>query len=105
MTDSMTRAIDETERRRVIQQTYNEKHGITPQTIKKEIHAVIRATEVAEERETYVEKLTQGKKLTKKEKESILLVLEKEMKDAAKDLQFELAAELRDAILELKAER
>ena len=105
MTDSMTKAISETERRRDIQRAYNEKHGITPTTIKKDIHEVIRATDVAEERETYIEKITQGKKLTKTEKESILKVLEKEMKDAAKDLQFELAAELRDAILELKAER
>lgn len=105
MTDSMTRAIGETERRRDIQRAYNEKHGITPTTIKKDVHEIIRATEVAEETETYLEKITKGKKLTKKEKESILSVLEKEMKVAAKDLQFELAAELRDAILELKAER
>ncbi|QUW23436.1 excinuclease ABC subunit UvrB [Sporosarcina sp. Marseille-Q4063] len=105
MTDSMTKAISETERRRDIQRDYNTKHGITPTTIKKNIHEIIRATDVAEERETYIEKITKGKKLTKTEKESILGVLEKEMKDAAKDLQFELAAELRDAILELKAER
>lgn len=105
MTDSMTTAISETERRREIQQAYNEKHGITPTTIKKDIHEIIRATEVAEETETYLEKITKGKKLTKKEKASILEVMEKEMKQAAKDLQFELAAQLRDAILELKAER
>jgi excinuclease ABC subunit B len=105
MTDSMAKAISETERRRDIQRDYNTKHGITPTTIKKNIHEIIRATDVAEERETYIEKITQGKKLTKTEKESILKVLEKEMKDAAKDLQFELAAELRDAILELKAGR
>ena len=105
MTDSMTKAISKTERRHEIQKEYNEKHGITPTTIKKNIHEIIRATDVAEERETYIEKITQGKKLTKTEKESILKVLEKEMKEAAKDLQFELAAELRDAILELKAER
>lgn len=105
ITDSMEKAISETKRRREIQIAYNEKHGITPKTIQKEIHAVIRATEVAEERETYLEKITHGKKLTKNEKESILTVLEKEMKEAAQDLQFELAAELRDAILELKAER
>lgn len=104
MTDSMRRALDETQRRREIQIAYNEKHGITPQTIKKEIHNVIRATEVAEERDTYLDKITHGKKLTKDEKASILTVLEKEMDEAAKDLQFELAAELRDAIIELKAE-
>lgn len=105
MTDSMTRAISETERRRAIQEAYNEKHGITPTTIKKEVHELIRATEVAEETESYIDKITKGKKLTKKEKEAILATLEKEMKEAAKDLQFELAAQLRDAILELKAER
>ncbi len=105
MTDSMKLAISETKRRREIQEAYNEKHGITPTTIQKEIHQVIRATEVAEEQETYLAKITKGKKLTKKEKASILEVLEREMKEAAKDLQFELAAELRDAILELKAER
>jgi len=105
MTDSMTKAISETDRRREIQAAYNEKHNITPTTIIKNIHDVIRATEVAEETETYLEKITKGKKLTGQEKESVLLVLEKEMKVAAKDLQFELAAELRDAILELKAER
>lgn len=104
VTDSMRKALDETQRRREIQMAYNEKHGITPQTIKKEIHDVIRATEVAEERENYLDKITHGKKLTKDEKASILAVLEKEMDEAAKDLQFELAAELRDAIIELKAE-
>lgn len=105
LTDSMKKAIDETDRRREIQHAYNEKHNITPTTIKKDIHQVIRATEVAEETESYLERIIKGKKISKKEKESILLVLNKEMKAAAKDLQFELAAELRDAILELKAER
>ncbi|MFC5591735.1 excinuclease ABC subunit UvrB [Sporosarcina soli] len=105
MTDSMTKAIDETKRRREIQMAYNEKHGITPTTINKEIRDVIRATQVAEETETYVEKLTKGKKLTKDEKVTLLEKLEKEMKEAAKALDFERAAELRDTILELKAER
>ena len=105
MTDSMTKAIGETERRRDIQRAYNEKHGITPTTIKKEIRDVIRATQVAEEAESYLEKVTQGKKLTKDEKATLLATLEKEMKEAAKALDFERAAELRDTILELKAER
>lgn len=105
MTDSMTKAISETERRREIQQAHNEKHGITPITIKKEIRDIIRATQVAEETETYLEKVTKGKKLTKDEKKSLLITLEKEMKEAAKALDFERAAELRDTILELKAER
>ena len=68
MTDSMTKAIDETERRRDIQIAYNEKHGITPTTIKKEIRDVIRATQVAEEAESYLEKVTQGKKLDERRK-------------------------------------
>ena len=105
MTDSMIKAIDETQRRRDIQIAYNEKHGVTPTTIKKEIRDVIRATQVTEETESYVEKLTQGKKLSKDEKVTLLATLEKEMKEAAKALDFERAAELRDTILELKAER
>lgn len=105
MTDSMTKAISETQRRRDIQREYNEKHGVTPTTIIKEIRDVIRATQAAEETMSYVEKVTQGKKLTKDEKVELLQTLEKEMKEAAKALDFERAAELRDTILELKAER
>ena len=104
MTDSMTKAIGETERRRNIQIAYNEKHGITPKTIQKKIRDVIRASHNAEETTSYMEKVTKGKKLTKDEKETLLLTLEKEMKDAAKALDFERAAELRDTILELKVE-
>lgn len=105
MTDSMAKAIGETERRRDIQRKYNEKHGITPTTIKKEIRDVIRATAVSEEAISYLEKVTLGKKLTKDEKTKLLVTLEKEMKEAAKALDFERAAELRDTIMELKAER
>lgn len=83
---------------------YNEKHGITPRTIQKQIRDVIRATQESEEEVSTIQKFTKGKKLTKDEKESLLLALEKEMKDAAKALDFERAAELRDTILELKAE-
>ena len=101
----MTKAIDETQRRRDIQIAYNEKHGVTPKTIKKEIRDVIRATQATEEEETYVEKWTQGKKLSKNEKVTLIGDVEKEMKEAAKALDFERAAELRDTILELKAER
>ncbi|QBP40469.1 excinuclease ABC subunit UvrB [Paenisporosarcina antarctica] len=104
MTDSMTKAIGETDRRRNIQIEYNEKHGITPKTIQKKIRDTIRASHNAEETSSYMEKVTKGKKLTKDEKKSLLLTLEKEMKDAAKALDFERAAELRDTILELKAE-
>ncbi|MBT2685367.1 excinuclease ABC subunit UvrB [Bacillus sp. ISL-37] len=103
MTNSMELAIGETTRRRAIQEAYNEKHGITPQTIQKEIRDVIRATMAAEEQEDY--NPSEGmKKLTKKEREQVIFNMEKEMKDAAKALNFERAAELRDLILELKAE-
>ena len=104
-TDSMNKAIGETERRREIQMAYNEKHNITPTTIKKGVRDVISATQASEEALSYVEKLTEGKKLTKEEKTTLLASLEKEMKDSAKALDFERAAELRDTILELKAER
>lgn len=103
ITDSMRRAIDETERRREKQQAYNEKHGITPTTIKKEVRDVIRATMAAESTEDYTEgpKLS---KMTKKEKDKMIEQMEKEMKQAARELNFEKAAELRDLVLELKAE-
>ncbi|MGK4117217.1 excinuclease ABC subunit UvrB [Lysinibacillus capsici] len=104
VTDSMKKAIDETQRRRSLQMAYNEEHGITPQTIIKKIPDVIRATQVAEEEESYVTKATKGKKLTKAEREQLLASLEVEMKEAAKALDFERAAELRDTIFELKVE-
>lgn len=104
MTDSMRIAIDETARRREKQIAYNEKHGITPTTINKQIRESIRATHEADETATYAEKATKGKKLTKDEKATLLASLEKEMKEAAKALDFERAATLRDTILELKAE-
>ncbi|BAQ08654.1 excinuclease ABC subunit b [Bacillus sp. OxB-1] len=105
MTDSMTKAIEETKRRREIQMAYNEKHGIIPKTIQKEVRDVIRATQAADEAVSYIDKVTEGKKLTKEEKTALLATLESEMKEAAKALDFERAAELRDTILELKAER
>ncbi|MCL1695803.1 MULTISPECIES: excinuclease ABC subunit UvrB [unclassified Lysinibacillus] len=104
MTDSMKKAIEETKRRRTLQMAYNEEHGITPKTIVKKIPDVIRATQVAEEEESYVTKATKGKKLTKAEREQLLASLEVEMKEAAKALDFERAAELRDTIFELKVE-
>ncbi|AXH99883.1 excinuclease ABC subunit UvrB [Sporosarcina sp. PTS2304] len=105
MTDSMKKAIGETERRREIQMAYNKEHNITPTTIKKPIREIIRATQVAEESESYLKRLTDGKKLSKDDKELLLIKLEKEMKEAAKALDFERAAELRDTVIELKAER
>ncbi|MGE7664252.1 excinuclease ABC subunit UvrB [Ureibacillus composti] len=104
MTDSMKKAIDETKRRRTIQEAYNKEHGITPKTIQKKIPDLIRATQAAEEEETYVTKVTKGKKLTKSELEKLIASLEVEMKEAAKALDFERAAELRDTIFELKTE-
>lgn len=103
ITNSMELAISETKRRRAIQEEYNKKHGITPTTIKKDIREAIRATFVAEETEEYTPAQKLGS-LTKKEKEKVLEEMEKEMKEAAKALNFERAAELRDLILELKAE-
>ncbi len=101
MTDSMTKSIDETERRRKIQEEYNEKHGIVPKTIRKEIRGVISATTASEEED---EKLQDLSKLTKQERGQLIEDMEHEMKAAAKALDFERAAELRDALLELKAE-
>ncbi|WP_141432971.1 excinuclease ABC subunit UvrB [Bacillus sp. 03113] len=103
MTNSMELAIGETKRRRVIQEAYNEKHGITPQTIQKGIRESIRATHAAEEQEEYNATAHLGK-LSKKEREKVLADMESEMKEAAKALNFERAAELRDLLLELKAE-
>lgn len=104
ITRSMDFAINETKRRRQIQEEYNRKHGITPKTIQKEIHDVIRATIAAEEQEEYSTTDKYGK-LSKKEREKLIQKLEAEMKEAAKALDFERAAELRDLVLELKAER
>ncbi|GLX70913.1 excinuclease ABC subunit UvrB [Paenibacillus glycanilyticus] len=103
ITDSMDKALKETERRRTIQIAYNEEHGVTPQTIRKKVHDDIKATKVAEEKSEYLTGVGTGK-MTKKERQALLQRLEAEMKDAAKNLQFERAAELRDALLELKAE-
>lgn len=103
MTNSMELAISETKRRRAIQEEYNENHGITPKTIQKEIRDAIRATYAAEDQEEYKTSAKIGK-LNKKEREKLITNMEKEMKEAAKALNFERAAELRDLILELKAE-
>jgi len=104
ITDSMKKALDETKRRRSIQEAYNKEHGITPKTIQKKIPELIRATQAAETEETYVTKVTKGKKMTKSEIEKLVASLEIEMKEAAKALDFERAAELRDTIFELKVE-
>ena len=100
ITDSMRKAIDETDRRRRIQEEYNEKHGIVPKTIYKEIGEAVHGKETKAETSRYLKK----KVKTKKDTESLIASLEKEMKQAAKSLDFEKAAELRDIIFELKAE-
>ncbi|MGO1758715.1 MAG: UvrB/UvrC motif-containing protein, partial [Mammaliicoccus vitulinus] len=104
ITDSMRTAIDETSRRRVTQKAYNEERNITPQTINKKIRDVISAT-VETDEVNDKDKKKAPKKLTKKEREKTIERIEKEMKGAAKDLDFERASELRDILFELKAER
>jgi len=103
ITDSMDKAIRETNRRREIQLAYNEKHGITPQTIQKKVRDVIEAVKVAESKADYLTDVKEAK-MSKKDRMSLIERLEQEMKEAAKNLQFERAAELRDAVLELKAD-
>ena len=100
MTDSMTKALNETNRRREIQVAYNLEHGITPRTIKKEIHDVIRGKETQKMANAY---LTKRQKLDRKSQEELIISLEKEMHEAARVLDFERAAELRDIVLELKS--
>ncbi|EIA4803841.1 excinuclease ABC subunit UvrB [Staphylococcus pseudintermedius] len=102
ITDSMKVAIDETERRREIQIAYNEKHGIVPKTINKEIDDVISATVETDETNEDQRKEV-PKKMTKKEREKTIENVEKEMKEAAKALDFERATELRDLLFELKS--
>ena len=97
---AMDVAIKETERRRAIQDAYNKAHGITPESVKKSVRAVIEATKVAEDVSDYVGK--SPLELTKKELTEYVKKLEKEMKQAAADLQFERAAQLRDQIFEYK---
>lgn len=100
MTDSMQGAIDETNRRRKIQMAYNEEHGIVPKTIIKPIHEVVRSKETKEMTAKYLKK----KKVSKKQKEQMIENITKEMKEAARTLDFERAAQLRDILFELKGE-
>lgn len=100
ITDSMRKAMDETARRRTIQMQYNEDHGITPQSISKEIRDIIEATKVAEDAAQY----KTGKNIEKSEALSIVEMLKAEMQEASKLLQFERAAELRDAIADIERE-
>ncbi len=101
MTRSMQSAISETNRRRQIQEAYNEEHGIIPQTIKKDIRDLIVATKTAAKNEEFF-KEKDPESMSKDELEKTIAKVEKEMKKAARDLQFERAAELRDTLIKLK---
>ncbi|MCM3760652.1 excinuclease ABC subunit UvrB [Alkalihalobacillus oceani] len=104
ITNSMRIAIDETARRRTIQEEHNRKHGITPKTIQKSIPDVIQATMVAEDTEAESYGVPATASLSKKDRKAMIERMEQEMKEAARTLNFERAAELRDLVLELKAE-
>lgn len=101
ITDSMKYAIDETNRRRSIQEAYNKEHGITPKTIHKNIRDLIAITHAVEKEETHQ---TDFKQMTAQQRREAIEVMELEMRAAAKDLNFEKAAQLRDMILELRAQ-
>jgi len=100
ITDSMKAAMDETERRRKVQQEYNEAHGITPTTIKKAVRDLISISKVIAQEEMRFEKDPES--MSQKELEKLIKDVEKKMKKAATDLNFEAAAELRDKMIELK---
>ena len=100
ITDSMDRAISETNRRRGVQQAYNELHGITPQTIKKAVRDLISISKAAEDTSDKI--LKDAESMSKKELTKLIEQLTKKMHSAAADLNFETAAKLRDEIIELK---
>lgn len=100
MTDSMRAALSETDRRREIQQKYNEEHGITPQTIKKAVRDLISISKTIAKEELRFEKDPES--MNRKELEKLVGEIQKKMKQAAADLNFEAAAELRDKMVELK---
>ena len=100
VTDSMRLAIDETERRRAIQEAYNKEHGITPKTIQKSVRELISISKEIAREELQFEKDPES--MSKKELEKLIADIDKKMKKAAAELNFELAAELRDKMIELK---
>ena len=100
MTDSMRNAIEETNRRREIQKAYNKEHGITPTTIKKAVRDLIAVSKAVAETEVKLKKDPES--MSKKELKNLISQLEKQMRQAAADLNFEQAAELRDKMIELK---
>ncbi|NLP27438.1 MAG: excinuclease ABC subunit UvrB [Clostridia bacterium] len=101
ITDSMKRAIDETNRRREIQMDYNKKHGITPKTVAKQIRDIIEISSVSEEGAEYGS-MEEALEATVENIEKTLEKYEREMREASKELQFERAAQLRDKIFELR---
>ena len=104
ITDSMERAINETNRRRATQEAYNIKHGITPKTIIKEVRDRISISHTPEDAEGDVSILSVYKAMTMEQRREALDQMDREMREAAKALNFEKAAEIRDMVLELKAE-
>ena len=100
ITDSMRAALDETQRRREVQMAYNEEHGITPKTIQKAVRDLISVSRKVAASELQMEKDPES--MSEKELEKLIKALEKQMKKAAADLNFEAAAELRDKLIELK---
>ncbi len=101
VTDSMRRAMKETERRRKLQNEYNEAHGIVPRTIRKDVREILEISRSAED----VQRRTGKRKLSEAEREATIQRLEKQMKEAAKMLEFELAAQLRDQIIALREQK
>ena len=101
ITDSMKQAMEETDRRRQIQEEYNKEHGITPKTIKKEVRDLIRISTVVDDEEKYLSEEV-VKQLSREERRQLIETMELEMKEAAKELDFEKAAQLRDVVMELK---
>ena len=97
ITDSMKEAIEETTRRRTIQEEYNKKHGITPKTIEKEIREIVSNIDIKNS--------NNKKKLSKKELEQNIEEIEQEMREAAKNLDFERAMQLRDVLFEMKSRK
>lgn len=102
ITESMRHAMDETERRREIQMAYNREHGIVPKTIKKEVRDLIRITHQVDSETREENRLAQFKQLSRQQRAEQLEMLEMQMREAAKQLNFEAAADLRDIIMELK---
>ena len=100
ITDSMRRAIDETERRRQIQEQYNTEHNITPKTIQKSVRDLIRISKEIAAEELRMEK--EPESMSRAELEKLIKKIEKQMRAAAAELNFEAAAELRDKMTELK---